>query len=121
MTKTHGKPSTYSNGGCRCDLCSAANSLRMRQQRERRSGRVIPDGLHGKSTTYTNYKCRCEPCRDAHKVRLQIQIANRLKVPFEDIPHGKSGYLSYGCKCPVCGAAGVEHRARRKARKAAAA
>ncbi|MFI2426554.1 hypothetical protein ACH5A7_21070 [Streptomyces sp. NPDC018955] len=33
----HGRASTYINYACRCDACKAANSQRLREQRERRA------------------------------------------------------------------------------------
>lgn len=77
----HGKPSTYTNYGCRCDLCTVAGVAAVqdyrarlnarkapRQQIEERYARLAADPSafeHGKPWTYFRYGCRCDPCRDA--------------------------------------------------------
>lgn len=69
MTRTHGLASTY-RGGCRCDGCRTANTVRARLERARRAASTPPAGAHGKAATYSNWRCRCEPCRAAHALYL---------------------------------------------------
>lgn len=63
----HGTQNGYSNRGCRCDRCRAANVETMRRARERRASHV-PEHRHGQYTTYTNYGCRCAPCTEANRL-----------------------------------------------------
>lgn len=66
----HGRATTYSNYGCRCDPCrSAAKEHRRRNQQRtykaRRVERLERDpslATHGSVSTYRNWGCRCEPC-----------------------------------------------------------
>jgi len=54
----------YSKHGCRCDVCSAANSecgRRMRAELQSRPREVVPHG----STGYKTYGCRCDVCTAA--------------------------------------------------------
>lgn len=56
--------------------------------------------------------CRCFTCRKAWSayhcdLRRKRQAAFR-SGKITDIKHGLSGYNNYGCRCPVCLAAGQE-------------
>lgn len=62
----HGTSGGYSNYGCRCALCSAANSAVCLSGRKRRTEDETPEHVHGTTNGYSNYGCRCEPCTKAH-------------------------------------------------------
>ncbi len=75
----HGRPSTYSNWGCRCDPCTDAHRDYMQAKREgRMAKRELVDGRHfaveaprhAAASTYTNWGCRCIPCLDAYRLNL---------------------------------------------------
>ena len=132
-TKHHGTYSSY-NGGCHCELCTAAKREYGRQYRARNAARIkacieagepLPENIkHGTAGAYTNLGCRCDECRAAsreadrkyrennrEKVRAyQVEYAARLKrTPFELIPHGSvAGYSTYGCRCNDCRKANTE-------------
>lgn len=60
----------YTNLGCRCEVCRAANTannLRTREDRKRRLEQDPSIRPHGVETTYLNYGCRCVPCTDAKR------------------------------------------------------
>lgn len=70
----HGKPSTYSNHSCRCEVCTKAHNAYISTARQRRlRGRMKVHGIwfavnaneHGKSSTYSNWGCHCYPCIEA--------------------------------------------------------
>lgn len=68
----HGSVSTYTNHGCRCADCRAANveanaAGRLRRWEEMQCGLVSPP--HGRESTYLNYMCRCDECRAEHARR----------------------------------------------------
>ncbi|NUS83716.1 MAG: hypothetical protein HOY75_13460 [Streptomyces sp.] len=77
----HGTDGRYAKG-CRCDQCRAANTRRIREQRERRKAdpeRADRAG-HGKAATYQNYGCRCRPCTEANSARsVAYKTARRMK------------------------------------------
>ncbi len=64
----HGTLGRYHHGGCRCEACRAANTLRMREWKAQRRGTEPPS--HGASG-YTNYGCRCEVCYEAHSEKMR--------------------------------------------------
>ena len=81
---THGLASTYRNPdyGCRCEPCTAANTERVRQERQRRAERLAADpslAPHGSSATYGNWGCRCESCAAAHAQVMAAQWDQRKK------------------------------------------
>ena len=57
----------YSNDGCRCEGCRAANVERTRETREwyRAHPELVP-APHGTLNRYANYSCRCDECRRAN-------------------------------------------------------
>lgn len=69
MSWVHGKASTYTNHGCRCDACRAAHTEVCYRARMRRYSNPVPAGLHGTYNAYTNYGCRCDACRESRRVR----------------------------------------------------
>lgn len=71
MSMTHGLAGTYRDpkNGCRCPLCTKANTDRTRRERQDRATRLAADpslAPHGSYTTYTNWGCRCAPCVKAN-------------------------------------------------------
>lgn len=66
--RKHGTLSTYAHG-CRCELCSEANTGFHRTARQERAERLARDPsivVHGRASTYTNWCCRCLACITAH-------------------------------------------------------
>lgn len=60
----HGTHQAYVVRGCRCEVCTAANSKRVQEGRIRRIEKQklgLADFQHGRNG-YTNYGCRCETC-----------------------------------------------------------
>lgn len=72
----HGKRSTYTHRGCRCQACTVANREGCAEQVAKRfSGRTRvdgrwfhPDAIHGTVSGYRNWGCRCGECTAAHMV-----------------------------------------------------
>lgn len=65
----HGKSSTYRAGGCRCENCREANTIRQRQTSFMASEKFaagLVEVEHGKANTYRYYGCRCDECKAAH-------------------------------------------------------
>lgn len=68
----HGE-SGYANYGCRCDICTQANTEKLARIRGNNAderievdGRMIhPLAKHGTLNGYQYYKCRCRACTDA--------------------------------------------------------
>lgn len=77
----HGKATSYTNYGCRCDACREAQTKDMAQHRTRMRAAGLPEGdpRHGTSNGYANYGCRCETCRAGHSRR-------RVAAPGNDRP-----------------------------------
>lgn len=77
----HGTSGRYSNHGCRCAKCRAANSeyhrsythrVGMHKPRdlynaERKVAALLRDN-HGTELRYTKHGCRCVECREASRV-----------------------------------------------------
>lgn len=63
----HGKITSYTNHGCRCPLCRAANAdyCSRRTKERRRAGLPEGDPRHGTENGYGNYGCRCRACTTA--------------------------------------------------------
>jgi hypothetical protein len=62
----------YSNLGCRCSICRAANTDYNKSIRRVRARRIIADPSlrpHGVLSTYFNWACRCDECKAAHRDR----------------------------------------------------
>jgi len=67
----HGRASTYTNWGCRCQPCTEAQTSTFEATRRERfkrrqlvNGRLVATGnvQHGLATTYVNWGCRCPDC-----------------------------------------------------------
>lgn len=69
----------YSNHGCRCDICKAANARRVRRRRNERKSETVK-GDHGKDSTYVNWNCRCIPCTEDHARKAAKRRANSNKA-----------------------------------------
>lgn len=59
----HGKYSTYTNKGCRCEECKRA--ARDYKSELGTKGLTPDDERHGTRNGYVNYGCRCTYCRIA--------------------------------------------------------
>jgi hypothetical protein len=102
--------------GCRCDVCTAANTEYVRHRRHA----PIPDTVtHGKASTYTNSSCRCDACTSAHRALMAEQrVARKAKTQAgsPDVPHGtRSGYTHWACRCERCSAAEKAYKLRLRA------
>lgn len=66
MMATHGIKSTY-NSGCRCNLCTEANTAYCKKYRDRRvqAAATNPDTVSHGITGYINWGCRCNVCKEA--------------------------------------------------------
>jgi len=72
--------SAYRNGRCRCEICCAENTARMRVDRQRRAERLRADSSvveHGRTSTYRNWNCRCESCTSAHSASCALYYQRR--------------------------------------------
>ena len=117
---THGGSGhAYSNYGCRCDECRAANAARFARRKAERDMRMS-DFEHG-SSGYVNWGCRCDVCAEAHSEVMAANYASRKARAATDAPHGTvSGYSSWGCRCDECLAVGRAHcRDRQRERRSA--
>ncbi len=64
---THGGAGTaYASYGCRCDECTAANTVRIERRRRERDSRE-GQFQHGSTGGYRNWGCRCGECTKANK------------------------------------------------------
>jgi hypothetical protein len=88
----HGRPTGYSNYGCRCGECTAAWTAKIQRRRSDRRALLEPDesGVmvtsapvrHGLKATYDNWGCRCRPCTDAKTEYARSRYsAHRERVP----------------------------------------
>jgi hypothetical protein len=69
----------YVHYGCRCEICTAANTARIAAARARRLARPVPSRVHGTLNGYNNYGCRCERCTEAHSADLRDRRAKRTR------------------------------------------
>lgn len=76
----HGKFSTYTRGGCRCDDCRDAARLYARDIRRRRRSGELPEGMHGTGDGYRNWSCRCDLCRKAQAADIRAYRAKKKSV-----------------------------------------
>jgi hypothetical protein len=60
----HGTTGGYTNHGCRCLLCRAANNARMKRYRHSDAPKDLTHGTHSSYAV----GCRCEPCKQAHRI-----------------------------------------------------
>lgn len=74
----HGTAGGYTNHGCRCAACRAANArMNLRARETRRVKLADDDPRHGQDATYTNHGCRCASCRAAHAIASRDRAARR--------------------------------------------
>lgn len=71
LAEEHGTYSAYTNRGCRCDECRAANRAYKRAWEARRQKPVLAQDspLHGTVNGHKHYGCRCEPCVEAKRAK----------------------------------------------------
>lgn len=75
----HGTDNGYVNHGCRCELCTATNTVTVAQDRERRAMVEVPEHVHGTPNGYVNYKCRCDDCREAYNADARERRARNKR------------------------------------------
>lgn len=67
----------YKRGWCKCDICTAANRKRFREEQADRVARLKADPTireHGVRATWTYWGCKCALCYDAvHIAREQAE------------------------------------------------
>lgn len=63
MSFTHG-PGGYTNHGCRCPICKAAQATWMRAYKAKKTAES-ENAPHGTYTAYTVWGCRCLACKAA--------------------------------------------------------
>lgn len=79
----HGR-TRYVAYGCRCEVCTAANTEYATAARNRRIVRLLNDpslATHGKASTYINWGCRCDECKVAGAKHNARTRARRLAAP----------------------------------------
>lgn len=95
----HGTPNGYSNHGCRCHACGAANTAYVRA---RRIGGYATDPCPSCGGPKRVIAALCQACWNAER----------------EPPHGTEGQYNKGCGCDECRqAAAAARRARRAATK----
>lgn len=76
--------------GCRCPVCTRANTDRANKQRAARAARVAqgdPAVPHGTTGGYTNWGCHCEACTKANtddcarRKQIRKERANNPATP----------------------------------------
>lgn len=100
----HGTASGYTNYGCRCDECRAANTEQKRRWKARQTPLPAGDWRHG-TDGYSNYRCRCDICQEAWRLKTRADQAARVAkgLPPGDPRHGTTnGYSAWGCRCSEC-------------------
>ncbi len=99
---THGgSGNAYTNYGCRCEECRAANTRRVNRRRRHRSPEsgAFEHGAGG----YRNWNCRCDVCSEAHREAMARAKASRAERAATQAPHGTSAaYTGWGCRCEPC-------------------
>jgi hypothetical protein len=73
----HGTTYTYKARGCRCQLCTAANTAACIAALERRTARRDEADFEHGPYGYTNWQCRCEVCREGNRERNKALWALR--------------------------------------------
>lgn len=72
----HGTRNAYTNGGCRCDPCRAANA---EAGREGRASRALRRPARHDDSAYHNWSCSCEVCRAAHAAHMREYLARAAR------------------------------------------
>ncbi len=80
----HGTVGGYTNNGCRCPECRAAQRTYAAQRRALRRQESTPENVHGTENGYTNYGCRCVPCRTAHAATARHARTTRAALEAPD-------------------------------------
>ena len=93
----HGTINEYSNHGCRCDLCRAANAAYYREYAARKSVSDPCPDCGGYKRTVSK---RCQACHF------------RAVAP----SHGMERMYRNGCRCDLCRAASAKGRRERSRR-----
>lgn len=120
----HGTSTGYVDSGCRCELCSRANTAHCRKVRSKAKLRPIKE--HG-IQAYTYQGCRCEVCRAAKVLENRIARSNEPRVlkpkRVRTLRHGTKDGYKQKCRCELCRAAASAYnkksRLARLARRAA--
>lgn len=68
----------YANYGCRCEVCTTANTAAHRAASLSARSRPTPDHVHGTNNGYGYHGCRCGACRDAHYAYNQNYRRNSI-------------------------------------------
>lgn len=63
--------------GCRCGLCTQANTDYIRQWKESRPLLAPDDPRHGTANGYNNWNCRCPACTTAKTTAQKTKRAKR--------------------------------------------
>ena len=71
----HGQ-TAYSHYGCKCEICTEANTKRVYRRRHERKPEDYT-GEHGKQSAYINWGCRCVDCSAAHAAMCKKQYEER--------------------------------------------
>ena len=79
----HGKKSTYSIYGCRCNACKDAAKDYSKQYRENRPPLEDDDPRHGTANGYS-YGCRCGDCTTAN-TDYSKQYKKKLREKFNSV------------------------------------
>ena len=93
---THGKASTYTNYGCRCELCKEAIRLTAKKRRASRGATLAGDDpRHGTLTGYNSWGCRCERCREATRVARAERYAKFQSAQVEGPAPVEVGFVGF--------------------------
>jgi hypothetical protein len=81
----HGRPSTYQYYGCRCDLCTRANTV-MQQSYRARTVSPKPERPHKHGAGCAKWGCHCEIGRAAARERQRRSRERRRQARAEPPP-----------------------------------
>ena len=115
---THGGSGYRYVKGCRCNVCRAANRVRVKRRRAERYAQTAQEGLppsvrHGTCSAHTNWGCRCVACVEATSAKLRqrrakacaarVLVDGCLVAPESTHGHGHPDtYQRFGCRCELC-------------------
>ncbi len=95
----HGKASTYTNHGCRCDLCREASrtypphlaaTVRYRRKLGQQPRKIGITYEHGTRYGYIRGGCRCPGCTEAMRLYQAAYRARRKEIVVEAVPDATS-------------------------------